>query len=61
MRDPLQFADAIFVFFFQQATEKLLKAWLSLNGTAFSRIHDLRLLLALVADQDAQETSTVRW
>jgi hypothetical protein len=55
MRDPLQFADAIFGFHVQQATEKLLKAWLSLNGTAFSRTHDLRLLLELIADQDAQD------
>lgn len=55
MRDPVQFADAIFGFHVQQATEKLLKAWLSLSGTAFSRTHDLRLLLALVADQDARD------
>ena len=60
MRDPLQFADAIFGFHVQQATEKLLKAWLSLSGTAFSRTHDLRLLLALVADQDARDIAPFR-
>ena len=58
MRDPLQFADAIFGFHVQQATEKLLKAWLSLNGTAFSRTHDLRLLLELVADQDEKDIAS---
>lgn len=54
MRDPLQFADAIFGFHVQQATEKLLKAWLSLVGVVVPRTHDLRLLLALAEVQDAE-------
>jgi HEPN domain-containing protein len=55
MRDPRQFADSIFGFHVQQAAEKLLKAWLSLAGTAYPRTHDLRLLLALVAEQDSKD------
>jgi HEPN domain-containing protein len=55
MRDPQRFADSIFGFHVQQAAEKLLKAWLSVAGTAYPRTHDLRLLLALVAEQDSTD------
>lgn len=54
MLDPRHFADSIFGFHCQQAVEKLLKAWLSRAGTAFPRTHDLRVLLRLVADSDAE-------
>lgn len=54
MTNPSQFADSIFGFHCQQAVEKLLKAWLSFAGIAFSRTHDLRILFALVEDNDRQ-------
>ena len=54
MLDTQIFADEIFGFHAQQATEKaLLKAWLSLIGVDYPRIHDLEELLALLAQRGA--------
>jgi HEPN domain-containing protein len=52
MRDVQTFADEIFGFHAQQATEKALKAWLSWCGIAYPRIHDLEELLALLTQHD---------
>ena len=43
-------SDEIFGFHCQQAAEKLLKALLSLAGIVYSRTHNLRLLMDLLAD-----------
>jgi HEPN domain-containing protein len=43
-------SDEIFGFHCQQAVEKLLKALLSLAGVVYSRTHNLRLLMDLLAD-----------
>lgn len=43
-------SDEIFGFHCQQAVEKLLKALLSQAGIAYSRTHNLRLLMDLLAD-----------
>jgi HEPN domain-containing protein len=43
------FADEIFGFHAQQATEKALKAWLALLGVEYPRTHDLSLLLSLLS------------
>ena len=44
------FEDEIFGFHTQQAAEKALKSWLSAVGVAYPKTHNLRLLLALLAD-----------
>ena len=48
MMDVNTFANEIFGFHAQQAVEKALKAWLSLVGVDYPRIHDLEELLALL-------------
>ena len=53
MLDTQIFADEIFGFHAQQAAEKALKAWLSLIGVDYPRIHDLEELLALLAQRGA--------
>ena len=45
-----QVSDEIFGFHCQQATEKLLKALLSLLNVGYPRTHNLRLLMDLLAD-----------
>lgn len=45
-----QVSDEIFGFHCQQATEKLLKALLSLVNVGYPRTHNLRLLMDLLAD-----------
>lgn len=45
MLDSDIFADEVFGFHVQQATEKSLKAWLSAIGDVFPYTHDLTLLL----------------
>ena len=42
---PESIDDEIFGFHAQQAVEKALKAWISLAGGAYSKNHDLRILL----------------
>jgi HEPN domain-containing protein len=53
MLDVNIFANEIFGFHAQQAVEKALKAWLSLIGIEYPRIHDLEELLALLEQQGA--------
>lgn len=48
MKDVETFSDEIFGFHAQQAVEKALKAWLSLAGVAYPKIHDLEELFALL-------------
>lgn len=48
MTDAGNFAESVFGFHCQQAVEKLLKAWLSLEGVAYPRTHDLRTLMQLL-------------
>lgn len=51
MLDIETFDDEIFGFHAQQAVEKALKAWMSLAGITYPRIHDLEELLALLRDR----------
>lgn len=51
MMDAEQFADEVFGFHAQQAVEKSLKAWLSLVGTRYPRVHDLDALIDLLEVQ----------
>jgi len=44
MRDPEVFADEIFGFHVQQATEKCLKAWIAAIGEVYPFIHNLGIL-----------------
>lgn len=55
MNDPLTFAEEIFGFHAQQASEKSLKAWLCARGCLYRLTHDLSLLIADLnqANQDA--------
>lgn len=48
MGDETVFADAVFGFHVQQATEKLFKAWLALSGATYPLTHDLEELLELL-------------
>ncbi len=48
MRDQEDFSDEIFGFHAQQAVEKALKAWLSLAGARYPKIHDLEELLEML-------------
>jgi len=50
MIDPAIFSDEIFGFHAQQAVEKTLKAWLSLVGVTYPKIHDIEELFALLTD-----------
>lgn len=45
MRDAEVFADEIFGFHVQQATEKCLKAWIAAIGEIYPLVHNLGLLL----------------
>ena len=53
MADAAVFADEIFGFHLQQATEKLLKAWLALLGETYPLTHDLDLLFNLLRNKGA--------
>ena len=54
MKDAKVFADEIFGFHVQQATEKLFKAWLALLGETYPSTHDLARLVEIVkAREDA--------
>ena len=44
--------DEIFGFHVQQATEKLLKAWIALLGESYPLTHNIETLLALLAERD---------
>jgi len=58
MHDPAVFADEVYGFHAQQATEKTLKAWLTLRGVEYPRTHDLTLLLHLL-EQSGQSTDSL--
>ncbi len=49
MGDAAIFADEIFGFHVQQAAEKLLKAWLALQGETYPLSHDLAALLDMLS------------
>lgn len=51
MTDAGKFAESVFGFHCQQAVEKLLKAWLSLEGIGYPRTHDLRTLMRLIDER----------
>ncbi len=65
MVDSAVFADEVFGFHAQQAVEKSIKAWLSLLGVDFPKIHDLERLLAILEEHGAllHESSklTLKW
>ncbi len=50
MLDGGTFDDEIFGFHAQQTAEKALKAWLSLVGVEYPKVHDLDELMATLAD-----------
>lgn len=54
MLNPEDFDDPVFGFQIQQSVEKLLKAWLSLKGVAYTKTHDLESLAELLADAGVQ-------
>lgn len=53
MNDSSVFNEAIFGFHAQQAVEKCLKAWLSLVGVAYPKVHELEELFALLDEHGA--------
>ena len=52
MKDAETFSEEIFGFHAQQAVEKALKAWLSMAGVKYPKIHDLEELFALLSDHN---------
>ncbi|MBM3476318.1 MAG: HEPN domain-containing protein [Armatimonadetes bacterium] len=50
MADATVFAERAFCLHAQQATEKALKAWLTLRGRPYPFIHDLLRLMRLLAE-----------
>lgn len=52
MTDEALFDIQIFGFHAQQTVEKLLKAWLSVSGIKYGRIHDLQVLFSLLREQN---------
>ena len=57
MADATVYADEIFGFHLQQATEKLLRAWLALLGETDPLTHDLDLLFKLLRNKGADASS----
>ena len=53
MGDAAVFADEIYGFHAQQATEKLFKAWLALLGETYPLTHDLSELLELLTSRES--------
>ena len=51
MGDTAVFADEIFGFHVQQATEKLFKAWLALSSETYPTTHDLTELLEALTNR----------
>ena len=51
MTDPGIFAEEVFGFHAQQAVEKSLKAWLSLQRVGYPKTHDISLLIRLLEQQ----------
>ena len=60
MGDPAVFADEIFGFHVQQATEKLLKAWLASLGEAYPLSHDLHLFFMCLCDGQCRPRAPFR-
>jgi HEPN domain-containing protein len=58
-----RFPDRGFGFNAQQAVEKALKAWLSLRGVRYPRVHELDRLLDLLADEgeDVEGFRGITW
>lgn len=52
MSDEAVFASPIVGFHVQQATEKLLKAWLAILGIEYPLTHSIARLLRLIGNQD---------
>ena len=52
MDDSDIFADQVFGFHVQQAAERLLKAWLALNGEVYPLTHDLEVLLDRLQERE---------
>ena len=50
MTDGVTFEHEIFGFHAQQVVEKTLKAWLSICGVAYPRIHDLEELIGFLTE-----------
>lgn len=48
MGEPAVFADEVFGFHAQQATEKLLKAWIALLGEVYPLTHNIARLLGVL-------------
>ena len=51
MRRSEGIPDEVFGFHVQQAAEKLLKAWIALQGERYPLTHSIEALLALLADR----------
>ena len=51
MRGSDGIPDEIFGFHMQQATEKLLKAWIAVSGERYPLTHSIETLLVLLADR----------
>lgn len=56
MGDAATFAEEIFGFHVQQAAEKVLKAWLAVEGVTYPKTHDLSHLLTLLEELGAKVT-----
>lgn len=56
MLDESKFVDRVFGFHAQQATEKLLKAWISALDLRFPYTHELRLLTKILAENGIDTT-----
>ena len=57
MADATVFADEIFGFHLQQATEKLLRSWLALLSETYPLTHDQDLLFNLLRNKGADASS----
>lgn len=60
MESSETFANEVFGFHVQQAVEKTLKAWLSLEGVPYPRIHDLEQLVSLLEQRGQVVTEEIR-
>lgn len=60
LKDSRTVAAEIFGYHVHQAAEKSLKAWLSLSGLAFPRIHDLERLFGMLIEHGEQVPESFR-
>lgn len=56
MTDVDTFEDEIFGFHAQQAVEKSLKAWISIVGGTYGKIHDLKRIFLILKDMSCDTT-----